>query len=191
MATEASLKRLRDKYSSARPLERPFFIGERSWAMFTAYVYEDRTIQELADSSGLSLSRVRQMLRGVDAQFAVPRKTGLEWTSLTLQSPVEDLDVSVRARNALHHIGCNSVQDVLRLDMSGPLRRLGNATRAEVLAALQNAGFRHPSLASPAPEIATVTRSLERMHARIDGALKTVAKEVSLLQDRLRKWQEG
>ena len=104
--------------------------------MFTAYVYEERTIPELAYSSGLSLSRVRQMLHGVDAQFAVPRKTGLEWTALTPHSPIEDLEISVRARNALHHVGCNSVQDVLRLDMSGPLRRVGNATRAEVLAAL-------------------------------------------------------
>jgi hypothetical protein len=109
---------------------------------------------------------------------------------VVLDSPIEDLELSSRARNALRSLGCDRVQDVLRLDLSGS-RGIGRKTKGEVLAALRNSGFTHPKLEEPSnSEIRNLDRSLERMRGRISAALGAVAKEITQVQKRLRKGLE-
>jgi hypothetical protein len=105
-----------------------------------------------------------------------------------LESPVEDLGLSVRTRNALRAIGCDTVEHVLGLDLSASVRGLGRKTKDELLTALARAGFRHPELEQqPASEIRVLERSLERMQGRVEAALGVIAKEIRLLKQRLRK----
>jgi hypothetical protein len=123
----------------------------------------------------------------VDARLESARSQEAAGKPIGLDSPIEDLALSSRARNALRSLGCDSVRDVLRLDLSGS-RGIGRKTRGEVLAALRNSGLPLPKLDDPSPsEIRSLDRSLERMHGRISAALGAVAKEIALVQKRLRK----
>ena len=106
---------------------------------------------------------------------------------IRLDSPIEDLDVSVRTRNALRSIGCGTVGHVLLLDLSGPLRGIGRKTREEVLAVLERHGFRHPVInEKPVADMKVLERSLERIEERIDSALGAVTREIRMLRRRLR-----
>jgi hypothetical protein len=105
-----------------------------------------------------------------------------------LESPIEDLVSSSRARNALRSLGCSTVQDVLQLDLAGPVRRIGRKTQGEVLSALRNSGLRHPALDRRRDsEMKTLDRSLDRLQNKINTALETVAKEIATVQKRIRK----
>jgi len=105
-----------------------------------------------------------------------------------LESAVEDLGLSVRARNALRSLGCVTVDDILRLDLSSSARGLGGKTKDELFRKLERAGFRHPAMDEErVSEIRSVERSLERIQGRIDRALGAVAKEIQLVRQRLRK----
>lgn len=185
MATEAGLKRLRDKYNGAPLPKRPLFIDEQSWAIFTTYVYQGRSLRDMRDGRQVSLEGLRKILYEVDAQLELHRRI----EGVTPQSSIEELALSMRARNALHRLGCRTINDVLQLDMSGPVPRVGGKTRMEVLVALQGAGFRHPALdRGPMPGVTSLARSLERLQERINVALRSVAKEVSVVQRQLQEW---
>jgi hypothetical protein len=81
------------------------------------------------------------------------------------------------------------VDDVLRLNLAGSTPRVGEKTKMEVMAALQAAGFRHPALdRGPVEGVTSLARSLDRMQNRIDLALRSVAKEVSVVQRQLQHW---
>jgi hypothetical protein len=133
----------------------------------------------------MSPSRLRKVLCEVDAQLE--RSHGID--GIGLQSAIEKLDLSNRARNALHRLGCRTVNDVLQLDLSGTLPRVGGKSRMEVLVALQSAGFRHPSINRDAGAgVTSLARSLERIKERINVALRSVEKEVSVVQRQLQDW---
>jgi len=132
-------------------------------------------------------SRVRQS-NGLGLPRHLPNGVVEEVKIIRLESTVEDLGLSVRTRNALRGIGCDTVEDILELDLSNPIRGVGRKTKDEVLAALELAGFPHPAVHDePASEIRVLERSLERMQGRVEAALSTVAKEIRLLKQRLRK----
>lgn len=189
MSTEAGLKRLRDKYKGKALRQRPFFIDERNWSIFKDYITGQRTLQDIREGGGIAPTRLRQILYQVDAQLELPRKSELEWNAITPQSPIEDLALSIRACNALHHLGCGTVDDVLRLNLAGSTPRVGEKTKMEVMSALQAAGFRHPALdRGPVEGVTSLARSLDRMQNRIDLALRSVAKEVSVVQRQLQHW---
>jgi hypothetical protein len=174
---------LRHSRGVARP--RPLGIRQRSWAIFNAYCYEERSPDEIGRTYRLSPHQVRRIVDEVEAQLGQVR--GIEAKSLGLESAVEDLGLSVRTRNALRSVGCNTVQDVLQLDLSF-VRGLGTKTKQELLRRLDRAGFHHPALdEQPASEIRILQRSLERMRSRINEALAAVTKEMQLLKRRLRK----
>jgi hypothetical protein len=108
------------------------------------------------------------------------------------ESAVEDLGLSVRTRNALRAIGCDTVENVLALDLGSSVRGLGRKTKEELLTALELGGFRHPTLENdPASEIQIMERSLDKMQTRVDAALTAVSKEIRLLKQRLRKTRSG
>jgi DNA-directed RNA polymerase alpha subunit len=111
---------------------------------------------------------------------------------ISLESAVEDLGLSVRTRNALRAIGCDTVENVLALDLGASVRGLGRKTREELLAALELSGFRHPSLEQqPASEIQVLERSLDKMQTRVDAAHASISKEIRILKQRLRKSRSG
>ena len=98
--------------------------------------------------------------------------------------------LSVRARNALHRLGCQTVEDVLRLDFSASLRQLGSKTRAEVLGQLGKAGLRPFLLERPSEtEMRRIAHSLDRMQSRMHATFESVMRELRTLQDRLKKIQ--
>jgi DNA-directed RNA polymerase alpha subunit len=161
-------------------------IDERSWAIFVAYSQKDLTIAEIARAHHLSLQQVRRIVHQVELE--VGRSGPNEAGTLEIASPVEALGLPVRTRNALRGIGCNTVDDVLKLDLSASVRGLGPKSREQLLDRLARAGFHHPAIEEqPASEIKILERSLERMQSRIDRALGAVAKEIRLLKQRLRK----
>lgn len=191
MARGPNIKPLRARYAGKYPVPKPASIDEQSWAMFTAYFQEGLTLREIGANARVSPSRVCRVLYEVDAQLASARRAGPEGEPVVLESPIEDLALSSRARNALRSRGCNSVQDVLRLDLSGPVRGIGRKTRGEVLAALRNSGLPHPELDEPLdPDFRILDRSLERIRGRIGAALEDVTNEIAAVQKRLRKRME-
>ena len=103
------------------------------------------------------------------------------------RSPMEELGLSVRARNALRAVGCNTIEDVLRLDASTPVRGLGRKTREEVREKLRQAGF--PVVTAedpPAAEMRALERSLDLLERRIGAALMAVKREARHLRQKLR-----
>ena len=111
---------------------------------------------------------------------------------ISLESAVEDLGLSVRTRNALRAIGCDTVENVLALDLGSSVRGLGRKTKEELLTALELSGFRHPALEQQPPsEIQVLERSLDKMQTRVDAALASISKEIRILKQRLRKTRSG
>jgi DNA-directed RNA polymerase alpha subunit len=111
---------------------------------------------------------------------------------ISLESAVEDLGLSVRTRNALRAIGCDTVENVLALDLGSSVRGLGRKTKEELLTALELSGFRHPALEQqPASEIQVLERSLDKMQSRVDAAHASISKEIRILKQRLRKSRSG
>lgn len=178
--------RSRARYSRGVTAPKPPAIEERSWGIFTDYYHKQRTFEEIGGTFQLSPDRVRQIVDEVDAQLG--RGRGSVPNLVALESPVEDLGLSVRARNALRTIGCNTVEDALRLDLSSAIRGLGGKTKGELLTRLERAGFHHPSLEEqPASEMRILERSLERIESRLDRALGVVAEEIRFIKKRLHK----
>jgi len=184
---ERGLKRLRAKYAGKQPAERPASIDAQRWAIFTGYFYEGLSLRGIGVREGLSSSRVSRMLYEVDAGLGATRRNGPEARAVVFGSPIEDLALSSRARNAIHRLGCGTVKDVLELDLSA-VHGIGRKTRVEVCAALRRSGLPQPEFEERLDsEMRGLDSSLERMHGRITVALEAVAKEIALLQKRLRK----
>jgi len=186
---ERGLKRLRAKYARKQPLVRPASIDEQRWAIFTAYLHEGLSLSGIGAGTGLSPARVSRVLYEVDARLDDAQHIGQR--RVALESPIEDLELSSRALNAIHRLGCGSVKDVLGLDLS-TVRGIGRKTRGEVRAALRNSGLPQPDSDEQLDsEIQGLDSSLERMHGRIRAALDAVAKEIAVVQKRLRKRVES
>src|SRR5690349_1388489 len=107
--------------------------------------------------------------------------------ALPVESPLEELGLSVRARNALKGVGCNTIADVLKLDLEQPVRGLGKLAREELLAKLDSAGISHPSATRPSQDIALLEHSLERLEQRIHSAFGALSKEVHAARHKLRR----
>ena len=175
-----NLKRLRDKHADSPLSERPSAIDERNWAVFTECIYQKRPVSAVAKLAKRTPSQVRQTLIEVDVQLTSTK------TNLTADSPVEALDISVRSRNALRRLGCSTIGEVNKLDLTQSLRQIGSKGKMEVFAALERSGFRHPAMdAAPSAEVSHLTRSLERLKTRIHKTLSSVAREINALQERL------
>ena len=191
LRVEKGLKRLRTKYAGKQPAARPASIDAQRWAVFTGYFYEGLSLGGIGVRAGLSSSRVSRMLYAVDARLDAARRVEPGIKPAVLESPIEDLPLSSRARNAIHRLGCGTVKDVLELDLSA-VRGIGRKTRGEVCAALRSSGLPQPELDERLDsEMRGLDSSLERMHGRIAAALVAVAKEIALVQKRLRKRMEA
>ena len=107
------------------------------------------------------------------------------------ESPLEALGLSVRTRNALRGVRCNTIEDVLRLDLERPIRGLGPKARRELLGKLDEAGFPHPADGQRTSELKLLERNLERMQERVNAALALVAKEIRSARERLHRLKSG
>ena len=136
-------------------------------------------------SGGTALSRHPSITdKGLETQ---PRRVTVP-ECIAWESPVEDLGLSVRTRNALRGIGCDTLGDLLGLDLSASARGLGRKTKDELRTALERTGFRHPTAGQePASEMRFLERSLDRIERRVEDTLGAVAKEIRLLKQRLRR----
>jgi len=176
----------RARYPKGLPQYKPPAIQERSWAIFTAYCYEGRSLDEIAGIYQLSPAQASRVVEEVGGQLGHVRRQ--ESGLLGMESAIEELGLSARIRNALHAIGCNTIEDVLRLDPALPVRGFGAKSRKELLEALARAGLQHPALEEhPVSEIRLLERSLERIQGRVDRALGAIAKEIRMVKQRLRK----
>ena len=184
---ERGLKGLRVKYAGKLPPEKPDSVDARRWAIFTSYFYEGLSLGGIGVRTGHSSCRVSRMLYEVDAELDAALHPGEGGKAVILESPIEDLALSSRALNAIHRLGCDTVKEVLALDLS-TVRGIGRKTKGEVCAALRSCGLPQPELDEHRDcEIRGLEGTLERMHGRIRLALEAVAKEVALVQRRLRK----
>jgi hypothetical protein len=180
----------RARYSRRVAAPTPPAIEDRSWEIFTAHCHKRRTFEDIGTAFHLSPEQVRRIVEEVGAQLGRARAGAPNL--VVSESPVEDLGLSVRTRNALRGVGCETVEDALRLDLSSSVRGLGRKTRSELLTMLERSGFLHPSVQEqPVSEIRMVERSLERIESRIDRALGAVAKEIGLVKQRLRGKMAG
>ena len=179
-AVQDNLKQLRKKYAGRPMPERPSTIDQPSWNIFTECVYQKRPLSVLRKTTRRTPLQIRQILSQIHTQLD-PRGT-----ALTAESPIEALDLSVRARNALHRLGCQTIGDVIALDLKQSLRQIGSKGKIEVFAALESGGFRHPAMDSaPSTEVSRLSNSLERLKVRISKTLQAVTREISALQERL------
>ena len=188
---ERGVTLLRAKYAGNQPAQRPAFIDAQRWAIFTWYFYEGQSLVGIGVRAGLSSSRVSRMLYEVDARLDAAARTGPPPKAVVVESPIEELALSSRARNAIRRLGCDTVKDVLELDLSA-VHGIGRKTRGEVCAALRSSGLPQPELDERRDsELRGLDSTLERMHDRITAALEAVAKEIALVQKRLRKRMEA
>ena len=178
--------RSRATYSSRVGAPKLPAIDERSWEIFAAYCYKQRTFDQIAEDFHLSSNQVRRVVTEVDAQLGSIRDNSPK--RVALESPVEDLGLSVRTLNALHSVGCHTVEDALHLNLSSSVRGLGRKTKSELITSLERAGYNHPSLEDqPRSEIRILEQSLERMQNRLERTVTLVAKEIRFVRERLHK----
>jgi hypothetical protein len=184
---------LRQKHLSAISEERPYFVEEEAWRVFLAYVRDGQTIREISQGTGLSTFKIGLLLARVDRELEIPRPGDLKRAVLTLDSPIEDLALSGRARNALHEAGCTTIRDLLENDFSRAIRRLGPITREEISVALHEHGFGAPAKLSGERDerIADLVREIDRLRTSIETESRHWQSRVERLERRLRKLTSG
>ena len=161
-------------------------IDEQMWSIFIAYSQRNLTFHEIGREYGLPVNRVRKIVRQLEAEIGRkgPDATG----ALDVESAIEDLGLPVRTRNALRSIGCKTIGDVIRLDLSAPLRGLGSKSKKVLLEKLSIEGFGHPGAKEPpVSQFRLLERSLERIQRRVDRAFGEVTREISAVKQKLRR----
>jgi hypothetical protein len=156
------------------------------WSIFISYTQKHLTVHEIGREFGLPVHRVRRIVRQLEAE--VGRMGPVATGALDVESALEDLGLPVRARNALRGVGCTTIGDVMRLDLSAPVRGLGAKSKRALLDRLRTEGFCHPRAKDPpGSEFRMLERSLERIQRRVDSAFGALTKEISAVKQRLRR----
>jgi hypothetical protein len=124
---------------------KPAAIDENKWAIFSAYFHDGLSVKAIGAVAGLSPAQVSHMLYEVDARLEAERRAGAVGSRVALESPIEDLALSLRARNALRSLGCDRVRDALEVDLSAG-RGMGHKTLGEVRAALRSSALPPPGI---------------------------------------------
>ncbi len=180
---------LREKYKDALPAERPFFIDETSWLMFVSHVRDGQTLREIGKETGRSANRVRQIVSLVDHDLQLPRGTRDQWSTVSEDSPIEDLNLSTRARNGLLKRGLITVRDVLGNDLSRGTPSVGMATRREVMEALARHGFVNGTEieAQRLGSVIQLSRKLNRLREQMEASYRQWHDQVEGLEYKIRK----
>jgi hypothetical protein len=134
-------------------------------------------------------STVEPIVAGVERTSETPSPGTPPPEGLTLDSPIEDLALSSRARNALRKAGCSTIRSLVQKDFSRAAQRLGPITRAEILDALARHGFQRPATLpdETTSRIADLDREVRRLKEQIDRTWRHWQTRVSRLEHRLKK----
>ena len=106
--------------------------------------------------------------------------------ALSLDAPIEDLKLSNRVRNALHHSGLHTVASVLKCDYRRALRGLGPGARAELAGALESHGFAPPASLKPSG-IDDVAGDVSKLLEQMDASFRTWSARIEHFEMRIRK----
>lgn len=174
------------RYSGSKQVPGLFTIDDRSWAIFVAYTQKNLTLNEVGRMYDIPAHRVRGIVRQVESEIG--RVGPEERGPLEMESAVENLGLPLRTLNVLHKTGCNTIGDLMRLDLSTSVRGLGARSKKMLVERLSLNGFSHPGAEEqPVSEIRWLERRLERIQRRVDLALGAVTKEISATKQRLRR----
>jgi hypothetical protein len=112
--------------------------------------------------------------------------------TITLDSPVDLLGLSVRARNKLHQLGCHSIRCLTDGEFARGRARLGPGARSEIAAALARCGFNAPADLSPrrGTRIAQLARALVDLRKRIEIDQRKWRGKLERLEQQIRKLSE-
>jgi hypothetical protein len=176
-----------DRYVGLDLDRRPYFINERGWRVFSAYFFENQSIYEIATENGLSINWTRRILHDVDAQLLLPRKSAREWIELTIDSPVQDLGVSMRTLNQLRDLGCATVADVLSASLTGSA--IGAGARSELFECLRGHGLRHSADESTPPnaDLKRLEKQLHDLSRQMDESMAAWNVRLRNMEARLHK----
>lgn len=183
---------LRAKYLNKLTLQRPKQIHETDWRIFVAVVSEGRTIRDISRETGLSVFKLNHVVLQVDEELDPSGTSAKEKTRITLDSPLEDLNLSTRSRNTLRKIGCDTVRSILRKDFTRAVRSFGAATRQEVALVLSSHGFAAPpALESLQLSVETLARELGRLRLHLEQAHRLALDQLTRLEDSVLKLSNG
>jgi Bacterial RNA polymerase, alpha chain C terminal domain len=180
---------LRVKYSGALNGDRPHLVDESDWRLFLAHVRDGRSLQEISRESGLSAFKVGAIISQIDRDLDIPESSPGNRNAMTADSPIENLALSMRARNALHEIGCVTAGDVLEKDFTRAVRRFGPVTRREITAVLREHGFAVPPalMDGSTSRIFELRRDLARLRDSIEDTTRRLRNHIERLEHRLNK----
>ena len=113
-------------------------------------------------------------------------------SEITLDSPVEALGLSVRARNKLHRLGCHSMALLMDAEFARSRARLGRGTTSEIADALVRCGFNPPADLAPrrGTQIAHLARALIELRRRIELDRRRWGDRLERLEQQIRKLSE-
>ncbi len=109
---------------------------------------------------------------------------------LFLDTPIEELKLSRRVRNALHLAGLHTLRSVLARDYETAIRGFGPAARAELMSALEASGFTLPSRLGPADSDKT-SDEIARLLEQMKEGFETWGARLEYVEMRLRAFTSG
>ena len=160
--------------------------------MFVSAVRDGQTLREISETTGLSVFRLTQIISRVDHELDPNRAPRDATYRITIDSPIEDLNLSTRARNALRQAGCITVRNILDRDFSRAIRSFGAGTRHEVAMVLNNHGFPPPpALESQQSSVEALARDLGRLRQTIEQRYRSSLDQLARLEDSVRRLSNG
>ena len=179
---------LQGKYQGSLTELRPHFIDEMGWELFKAHIQEGRSLVQLALEYKLSVFKVREIVWRVDRDLQLARPNEPGCNEVVDGSPLEDLNLSTRARNALREMGFDTVRSLLERDFTLVCRRLGRIGKEEILSALSAHGFHRltGSGSDPDSNIEQVRRHVAMLRAHIERSHQKWLRRVERIENRLR-----
>lgn len=182
---------LRQRHARRAAGTRPPFIDEPSWNAFVAHVLEGKSMRDIAHDFGLSTPTIEVTVLRVARTLEMPRPEEAWSGAIGLDSPIEDLALSGRARNALRKAGCSTIRSLVEMDFRRAVRRLGPITRDEILAALRRHGFETPPAVTEetSRSIAEVKQEILRLRSQIAAATRQWRNRLERIEIRIRRLQ--
>lgn len=179
---------LRTKYQNTKLDElRTSSLDEIRWRVFLAYVRDAHSLRHISMETGLPVFKLSLIISEVDRALSAARDPE-RTRRLDLDAPIEDLMLSMRARNTLRELGCDTVRSVIERDFSKAVRRFGPVTRQEVVSALAESGFTPPlSLTSRQLTVSELGWHVSKLRQKIELSYRCWLDEVERLEDRIGK----
>lgn len=169
-------------------LHRPDSVDELSWRAFLAYVRDAKTLAEISAELGLPAFGAGRMVLRVDKELSHHSRQADQKKRTALDSPIEVLGLSMRSRNALRKLGCDTIQSLLDRDFSRAVRGFGSISRHEVATALIRHGLNPPpTLESREPTVAALAQDVSELRQRLEYTYRLWLTHIERLEESVRK----